>query len=655
MRTFSLVLLALLALVLPALAQQPNATRDLVRDYQLRAVHGVPRLAALAFSPEGDVLYAAGTDDMLRIFDTNDLALVGSWDHKGASVTFVSPSPDGSRVAVGDDDGTITVRDAATGEITSYFEGGGRAIVGLEWDPAANRVAATWLGGPLRVLDLDTGRPVGALIEGPGEWFGLVAVHFPTGVAASAGRDGDVRVFELRTGRTLRVIRGGGVTVVELRFSPSGAQLAVGEADGRTKIRNVADGALQGELPPTARGGYAFSPDGKHLFRPSADGGAEVRDTTPEGGVEILVPPQRWTGLPLDEERDPARGETRARRAAMAAGPNAAVSADGQYLAEAWGDELRMWHLGARKLVNRRDTGLAAVVDVDFSPDARMVAAADRAGVVRVRLSESGFVRGVFTLPKAPVLHMDWSPDGRFIAVAGPDFQVRVWEVLAAQTARTLFGHEQSVTDVAFNKNNTLASASSDGAVVVWDIEKRQSTSILPGVTGGTSRLIWSTDGKRLAGWGPARISAVVESSVGRPTDPSGAAKPRSVALIDPATKKSTPVELVDHPGGAGVFSADGKRFYSAGEGVSAISLGATPARVWQSAGHYSDLALSPDGRILLAADRDGTVDMLDAENGALLRSLSGHTGRVNGVVFSADGAWIASASEDGTVRVYAR
>lgn len=655
MRIFPLALAALLALVLPALAQQTNPTRELVRGYELRAVHGVPRLAALAFSPEGDVLYAAGTDDILRIFDTSDLALIGSWDHKGASVTFVAPSPDGTRVAVGDDDGTITIRDAATGEIVNHFEGGGRAVIGLEWDPSADRVAAAWLASSVRVLDLATGRPVGAYLEGPGEWFGLATVHFPSGVAATAGRDGDVRIWDLRTGQTRRVIRGGGVSVVELRFSPDGARLAAGEADGRTKIRNVADGAALFELPPTARGGYAFGRDGLHLYRPAPDDGVEIRDLSAQGGVEVLAPPQRWTGLPIDEGRDPALGETRARRAAMACGANAATSADGQYLAEAWGDELRLWQLGARRLVGRRDAGLAAVTDVDFSPDARMVAAADRAGIVRVRLSEAGYVRAILTLPKAPAWHMDWSPDGRFIALAGPDLHVRVWEVLAARTARTLFGHEQPVTDVAFSRSNVLASSSRDGAILVWDVESRQSTAVLPGVVGGTARLVWSADGKRLAAWAPRGAAAAVEGSVGRPVAPTNPAKPNSVALIEAGAKTTKALALVDHAGGSGVFSPDGKRLYTGGSGAVALTLAPEPVELWRAPGSYCDLALSPDGRILVAADRDGTVDLLDAENGTLVRSFSGHTGRVNAVVFSADGAWIASGSEDGTVRVYAR
>ncbi|MFN0298736.1 MAG: SUMF1/EgtB/PvdO family nonheme iron enzyme [Burkholderiales bacterium] len=68
-------------------------------------------------------------------------------------------------------------------------------------------------------------------------------------------------------------------------------------------------------------------------------------------------------------------------------------------------------------------------------------------------------------------------------------------------------------------------------------------------------------------------------------------------------------------------------------------------------------IAISPDGRSIVSASRDGTVrahalDVGDGIAAAGARPIAAHTGAVNGVAFSADAALILSASEDGSARL---
>ncbi len=64
-------------------------------------------------------------------------------------------------------------------------------------------------------------------------------------------------------------------------------------------------------------------------------------------------------------------------------------------------------------------------------------------------------------------------------------------------------------------------------------------------------------------------------------------------------------------------------------------------------------VACSPDARTIATAGDDGIVRLWNADTGSPLAELKGHASRVNALAFSPDGSLLASAGDDATVRLW--
>lgn len=69
--------------------------------------------------------------------------------------------------------------------------------------------------------------------------------------------------------------------------------------------------------------------------------------------------------------------------------------------------------------------------------------------------------------------------------------------------------------------------------------------------------------------------------------------------------------------------------------------------------GVVNELAFSPDGAWIAAASEEGTVSVWRVEDGGLVYEFGGHAGAVNSLAFSPDGALLATGGADESVRLW--
>lgn len=86
------------------------------------------------------------------------------------------------------------------------------------------------------------------------------------------------------------------------------------------------------------------------------------------------------------------------------------------------------------------------------------------------------------------------------------------------------------------------------------------------------------------------------------------------------------------------------------------LSDGGTPRILWKAGGHSREInavAFTPDGRIVASASDDGSIKLWRVSNGALLRTLIGHNEDVHSIAFTPDGRTLVSGGDDATVRIW--
>jgi WD40 repeat protein len=288
-----------------------------------------------------------------------------------------------------------------------------------------------------------------------------------------------------------------------------------------------------------------------------------------------------------------------------------AFSPDGKLLATGAGGtadnpgELILWDATSGK-VRARSATEKSVRAVAFSPDGKTLATAEFDNAARLWDSAAGKARAVLPHDDG-VYAVAFSPDGTLLATACWDKRVRLWSVAdqGPKVVRELAGHADEVYSVAFSPDGRwLASAAGDGVVRLWDLPTGKELRSLKAHDGVVEYVAFSPDGKLLASAGWDKVVRLWDAQTGK-----------EVALLRGHTQQALCV----------AFSPDGRVLAS-------------------SSGRWGDRKYEPG---------PGEVILWDLASGRMLATLKGHTDRVFGVAFSPDGTRLATASWDGTVKLW--
>lgn len=511
------------------------------------------------------------------------------------------------------------------------------------------------------------------------------------GVAGSASHgfavsfDLNTEIWDLATGR-LRAELANAARVSALAVDPIRSRFATGDIEGTVTVwdATTAKKIATCEAHNGVVRALDFAPDGRMVVSGGNDGEVRICDTSSGLTVHRLIGHSHQV-------------------------LTVAVSPDGQAIVSGGRDgKPRLWDFRTGMLVAVLEGHRGAVWIARFSPDgSRLLTLGSDDGSARL-WNREGMALGSLQGHGGRLDSGYWDRDGRHVITSGTDGAIRRWDVDLAVVAHPRRAHTASIVDLAVSKDDRWAlTASDDKSVVLWDQRAHQlraqlrhdakvqsvafaadDSSALTVDDAGAARIWRVPDGALLVKLGAVNIAAASythdagvivtagEHSVmfwttaGQElgTIPLGYAADRLV--IDPsgrwlfvrgATSSILVIDLESRTAVKHLAIRDSKvRGIAADASRVAITDGRS-IRLWQLGswdpvgelvGHRSAVAelwFLVDGRLVSTAS--DTVLVWGAD-GQLCGRLAGGE-RVFDVSASADGAFIATTSNDGAVRIW--
>jgi WD40 repeat protein len=275
---------------------------------------------------------------------------------------------------------------------------------------------------------------------------------------ASGSRDWTVRLWDLRTRRTLAQIPGGRNPISSLAFHPRGRLLAFatgGEVrlwDRKTR-RTLRTLRADGWAPLSV----AFSPDGRLLA--SSWWNRTIRFWSMPDGRQVRS---------LHESRGPIGWGSEPAVWSIAFSP------DGRLLASGSGEgALRVWEVATGRGRLLRRCVSSPVQSVAFGPSGGLLASAEPlTGAVRLWTMPTGSPSGV-KLPGDQTRHVHalaFSPDGSLLATGSYDRTCRLWSLKTGKSVAVLRGHPMWVMSVAFSPDGRLLATGGGNSIRLWSV-----------------------------------------------------------------------------------------------------------------------------------------------------------------------------------------
>lgn len=433
-------------------------------------------------------------------------------------------------------------------------------------------------------------------------------------IIASASKDKTIKLWK-KDGTLIRTLQGHTDEVKWVNFSPDGQQIVSASKDKSVKIWS-----LEGQLIQTLNGhktsvlSVVFSPDHQQIASSSEDG---ILNLWTRQGKLIKT---------IEAHSQPIW--------------SVHFSPDSKIIASASDDKtVKLWSREGR-WINSLEGHQQAVNSVDFSQDGHLIATGSTDTTIKI-WSKDGSLISTLQGHKDIINQVSFSQQEKTLVSASKDGFVRIWNLQALPQIIQLKDYKIYSSIFSRQNNNLVASpgrdlrikdGKNDNIVLLWTLNGKVQK-IFRGHHNTVNNVSFSPDGKRIA----------------------SASDDKTVKIWNLEGKE---IKSIVHPSPVWsvIFSPDGKLMATASNDKT--------IRIWNIDGtlkgsfiahedQINDLSFSPDSQILASASNDKTVKLWDINHRRLIDQLESAQIRFNSVTFSPDGQWIAAAKDGESIVIW--
>jgi WD40 repeat protein len=565
----------------------------------------------LAFSPNGQMLAAGGTDGQVHLWEVATGRKLFQLQGHDGWVRTLCFSKDNRYLASGSGDHTIRVWDTTTGECLHILTGHQDIVWLVYFSPNSSIIFSIDRLREIKVWWLKRSQALLSIpVPDPNVWGGnidmskgRIVVLSPQGVVVRSLWSGKQQFMDLPATKKVN----------KTAISPDKKYLWGASFTAEVYCWDIETGELIHTLTSHSRkvSSIAFTPDGQRMVTDSSDC-IKVWNLRTVVCIQSICPPQISLAT--------------------------ALHSNGAMIATASGNGVvQLWSLDRGECLanfsGRTKRFLAASFD---RHDQQILAGRDDGLILSWSLDQLVATPSIQYVGHQDIIRsIAISPSNKYMASASHDATVRLWDRHTGKCLDIMTVHSNWSSRVFFLDEQTIVSSGEDGKICYWELETKKVT-ILP-----TDSQYWlmglgvSPDGNIIAaGYSSSVIGLWDRKTMHHRTLTSQGSRIRSIA-----------------------FSPDQQHLVTMSDD-SILSVcdyqQLTCEKSWSVNGRdWLTLSFLPNDHHRVAIGGRPGIEIWDINTGQCLQKILGHTAPVCSISFTATGEYLLSSSEDGTVKVW--
>jgi WD40 repeat protein len=429
-------------------------------------------VTGLAFSPDGKRLLSSSFEPTAIIWDVTTHKLLFRLQGHKSGIMAVAFTPDGSRAITGSDDTTLRLWRVTNGSLIAEMRGHAKAITrALAVRSQDSLIASGDDSGEIRLWEGKTGRPL-RILGSQGDHVGSLRFSLDGNrLLSTCGYKScglSQRVWNVASGENALVYTRHTSSVLANALSPDGNLVATAGGDYRIHIWDLATGETKSILTGTGRPTIAvgFSRDGQSIAWGNT---SHYADYNNRGSLDMTLQlPRSGSALGHPEKID-GTAEKRFLRARATFGAYSLAAREGGSYGYDANLDIKM-NGEVQRSIERQPKDGYAHLSYSFTPDGQSIVSGGGVGVLSA-YDLTGRSLGEFIGHEGDVWAVAPSPDGRLLVSGSQDQTIRLWNLKTRELIVTLFDGSDGEW-VMWTPQGYYAGSPGADKIVGWQINK---------------------------------------------------------------------------------------------------------------------------------------------------------------------------------------